>query len=400
MGNRKWTGAGPARSGTVSITCSLFYFPFSTFLFLLFLSGCASPGEPTERKPPVPQAVTDLATRQLGNDVVLTFTLPKETIDRRPLEQPPAIEIFRDYEAVPGAGKLRLAAPANPTLLVTIPAAMVDRYAEQDQIRYADSLQAGDFAQHPDRVVIYTVRTRVSAKKDSADSNPAGLRVLPAPDPIDDVKAEVTHTAIVLTWDPPPKTPVGPAPVIAGYRVYRAEAEPGAEGATARAKSSPALVGETDAGSPTFSDSNFEFGKTYVYFIRSVVQAPDGPLESADSNLAAVAPRDTFPPAAPEDLVVVFVPAQGDIPAHLDLSWRVSPETDVAGYNVYRSDQAGIPGTRVNTELLLTPAFRDMNGLPGRRYFYAVTAVDHGGNEGHSSAVGSGGRPAENQPTP
>ena len=35
----------------------------------------------------------------------------------------------------------------------------------------------------------------------------------------------------------------------------------------------------------------------------------------------------------------------------------------------------------LNTDLLLTPAFRDMNVQPGHRYFYTVTAVDRAGNE-------------------
>ena len=86
--------------------------------------------------------------------------------------------------------------------------------------------------------------------------------------------------------------------------------------------------------------------------------------------------------------------------AHLELSWAINPETDIAGYNVYRSDQADNLRNRLNTELLRTPAFRDMNVLPGHRYFYSVTAVDHAGNESPSSAVVSGGLPAESQATP
>jgi fibronectin type 3 domain-containing protein len=98
-------------------------------------------------------------------------------------------------------------------------------------------------------------------------------------------------------------------------------------------------------------------------------------------------------------LLVVDVPAQGDVPAHLELSWGISPETDLAGYNVYRSDQEGVPGMRVNTELLLTPAFRDMNAVPGRRYSYSVTAVDRSGNESPVSAAASGAVPAESPTT-
>jgi hypothetical protein len=212
------------------------------------------------------------------------------------------------------------------------------------------------------------------------------------------VKTEVTHAAVVLTWTAPEKTLVGSAPAIAGYRIYRGEPEPGATPQDMKLKSPLVMIGETQ--SPPYQDEQFMFGTAYVYSVRSVVQHSGEALESANSNLVMVTPRDTFPPGAPQGLLVVLVPRQGDTAAHLDLSWAINPETDIAGYNVYRGDQTGTQGARLNTELLLTPAFRDMNVLPGHRYFYSVTAVDHAGNESPSSAIISGGVPAESQATP
>ena len=125
------------------------------FLHCSLLEDALRRANPYARKPPVPQAVTDLAAEQSGNDVVLTFTLPREAVDRRPIDQPPTIEIYRDFERPSGAGETRAAAQANPTLLVTIPAAMEDRYTEQSHIRYADSLHADDFKKHPDGEAVY-----------------------------------------------------------------------------------------------------------------------------------------------------------------------------------------------------------------------------------------------------
>jgi fibronectin type 3 domain-containing protein len=123
-------------------------------------------------------------------------------------------------------------------------------------------------------------------------------------------------------------------------------------------------------------------------------------LESADSNSIIVTPKDIFPPSTPQGLVVVLVPAQGESPAHLELSWAISAETDVAGYNVFRSELDGVAGTRLNTDLLRTPAFRDTSTVPGRRYSYSVTAVDRAGNESPASDAVSAGIPAESQPQP
>jgi len=373
----------------------IFEFLISILALSIFPGGCASPGEPIERRPPVPQAVTDLAARQSGNDVVLTFTLPTETVDRRPLDQLPAIEIYK------GVGNAGTSARVALTLVATIPSAAVDRYVAQGHVRYADSLKPEDFAQSVVAAASYAVRTRASAKKESDESNVVDLPVHVAADPIGDVKAEITQPAVVLTWTPPQRTLVGPAPPIAVYRIYRAEAEAGAAGTTGenvKLKSPLAKIGESESAS--FRDAQFEFGKTYVYSVRSVIQPGGEALESADSNALAVTPKDTFPPAAPQGLVLALVPSQGEVAAHVELSWAISPEADIAGYNAYRTEQPGAPGTRLNTELLLTPAFRDMNMQPGRRYFYTVTAVDRSGNESSPSEAVSGGVPAEGQVTP
>ena len=386
------------------VLSAIFYFASASLVFSFLVAGCAAPADPYERKALVPKAVTDLTAAQSGNDVVLTFTLPEETADQRPLVEPPAIEIYRDFEPPAGAGAQRAVAPTNPTLLVTIPAAIEDRYTERDHIRYVDSLRAEDFATHQGGLAVYMVRTRVSPKKSSADSSAASVLIRPVPDPIDDLKAEVTHSTIVLTWTAPRAALGGPAPLIDSYHVYRAEVEPGAPvapGATAddlKLRSLIANIGETKT--TIYQDEQFEFGKTYVYSVRSVTEYAGEALESAGSKLTMVEARDTFPPESPQGIVVVFVPPQNGAAAHLELSWAISSETDIAGYNVYRSDRDGNPGTRMNTELLLTPAFRDMNVLPGRRYFYTVTAVDRSGNESPSSAVATGDVSTGSQPTP
>jgi hypothetical protein len=399
MENRKWEGAPSAPLRGIHKSLATFHFLLSALCFSAFLAGCAAPGEPYERKPPTPAAIADLAAAQAGNDVILTFTVPQQMVDRRPLQRVPEIVIYRDFAKPAEAGQAVPAAPANPTLLVTIPVAMEDRYTEQGHLHYADSLRAEDFAQHPDSVAIYIVRTQVSEKKPSANSNVVVVRVYPAADAIGDLKTEVTHPGVVLTWTAPAKTIAGSAPAISSYDIYRGEPDPGAASAEGLKLKSPLVkIGETQ--SAPYQDTQFAFGTTYVYSVRSVVQYPGEALESANSNLAVVTPRDTFPPGAPQGLLAVLVLRQGEIAEHLELSWAINPETDIAGYNVYRSDQAGSLGNRLNTVLLLTPAFRDMNVQPGHRYFYSVTAVDHAGNESPSSAVVSSGVPAESQATP
>ncbi len=416
MENRKGNRSSPARSSKG--LAGSFLSVLVAVSFICFLAaGCAAPGEPLERKALVPAAVTDLAATQQGDSVVLTFTIPKESVEHRALKDPPTIEIYRTFAPVqppvsPAAAPDSSRTVSAPALIpyVTIPSSMVDRYSDRGFIRYTDSLKPADFEQHSGWLAQYTVRTQTNPKKTSADSNRAELPIFPAPDAIDDVKAEVTHSGVVLTWTAPRKAIAGPAPIPSGYHIYRAEvatatvapngkpsAPATAENAAAPKSSLPPIrIGESEA--PTYSDTQAEFGKTYSYSIRSFAAHGSANLESDDSNIVVVTPKDVFPPSAPQGLVVVLVPAQTDSPASLDLSWAISPETDIAGYNVYRSEQVGIPGQRLNAEPLITPAFRDMNAEPGHRYFYTVTAVDRSGNESSASAVVSSGVPAESSP--
>lgn len=382
------------------------------FATTLALAGCAAPGEPTERKPPIPQPIGDLAAQQAGDAVSLSFSLPQEDVDRRALAQPLTLEIFREFQP---AAALSAAAsgPVPPTtLLVTIPPATASNYVMQGRFHYTDELRPEDFSQHPDSRAVYSVRTRVSAKKESAPSNVVSVRIYPLPDPIDDVKAEVTHAGIQLSWTTPSKTPVGAAPPISSYRIYRAQVlqtsasapSPSAVPPMAQAMppgagpASTALARIAETQSASYADSQIQFGNSYTYSVRSVVQIDGQELESADSNRVTILARDTFPPAAPQGLVVVYVPAQSGEGARLELSWNISSETDLTGYNVYRSEEPGVQGTRLNTEPLPAPAFQDTNAVPGRAYYYTVSAVDRSGNESPASAAVSGSIPAESQP--
>ena len=378
---------------------------FSFLIFIFILYGCAAPGEPLERKPPTPTPVTDLTALQSGNDVILTFTLPRDSVEKREILKPISVDVYRNFEPVLPANSPAAVAPANPTLLLTIPPAMVDRYTVEGRVRFVDSLRAEDFSAGGNEAV-YLVRTFVSPRKLSANSNVAALAAYPSANPIADVKAEFKRAGVTLSWTPPEKTLIGAAPNIASYRVYRAEIEsaqnagtsPPAAGVGTEAPDTKVPFARiAEAASPPYIDTQTELGKTYVYSVHSVAQYPGVQIESLDSNVATITPKDVFPPPAPQDLVAAFVPAVGGTPGYLDLSWSINAATDIAGYNVYRSEEPSRPGTRVNPELLLTPAFRDMNAAPGRIYFYTVTAVDRSGNESPASPPASGSVPAPDQ---
>jgi fibronectin type 3 domain-containing protein len=130
----------------------------------------------------------------------------------------------------------------------------------------------------------------------------------------------------------------------------------------------------------SYQDTLFDFGKTYVYQVRTLVIADGNPIESDDSTPAIVTPADTFPPAAPQNVVAAEIPG-ADNATTIDLSWSINLETDLAGYRVYRSEKQGDRGQPLQLELLLAPAYGDNSVQPGHRYWYTVTALDRAGNE-------------------
>jgi predicted phage tail protein len=150
-------------------------------------------------------------------------------------------------------------------------------------------------------------------------------------------------------------------------------------------KSGLALLATSAA--PSYQDTSFEFGKSYLYIVRSVLTANGLSLESDDSQHVIVTPRDIFPPAAPQGLVAALLPGATPESFVVELSWSISLETDLAGYRVYRSEQENVRGQLLTAELLLAPAYRDTSVEPGHHYWYTVTAVDHAGNESAPSAA-------------
>jgi hypothetical protein len=389
----------------------IFHFLFSIFLAAIAAAGCAAPSEPTSRHAPTPTAVTDLAAVQQGHRVILSFTLPKKTTDSKPLPADLSIEIYR--QVVPAGPK---PAPAGPVfsqreLAVTIPSAMVNHYADSGHLEFPFELKTASVAQSPGEQTVFMVRARVNQKKVSADSNPASLHLY-EPFPPANISAKITHDAIILSgWGValPPAPPAGTAesgqiPSDAHYRIFRAEAP-------ANATASPAQAGNENQPAPhleqvaelpltvtTYEDTNFAFDRTYIYSVRTVAKFGSSWVESDDSNLLTVTPKDIFPPSAPQGMVIVYVPAATGVLAHLEISWSISPETDLAGYDIYRKEQGNGTALKLNPRPLLTPSYRDMSIQPGTSYSYTVKAVDRAGNESPASEPASIDVPAAGEP--
>ena len=99
------------------------------------------------------------------------------------------------------------------------------------------------------------------------------------------------------------------------------------------------------------------------------------------------APVDTTPPAAPTGLT----PTAGG--SGIALDWANNTETDLAGYNVYRSATSGGTYTKLNATLLAASDYTDTTAVVSQVMYYRVTAVDAFGNESAVSGTVNATRP-------
>lgn len=91
---------------------------------------------------------------------------------------------------------------------------------------------------------------------------------------------------------------------------------------------------------------------------------------------------DTTPPAVPTSLAVT---AAGS--ASITLAWAPNADSDLAGYSVRRSLSPTDGFGDITSAPIASTTFTDRAVAAGTRYYYAVRAVDHAGNQSRSSII-------------
>jgi len=119
--------------------------------------------------------------------------------------------------------------------------------------------------------------------------------------------------------------------------------------------------------SPTYEDTGLNTGTEYTYQVQARDKSPNQNV-TGWSDPASATPTDV-PPAPPTGLAAT----PGDLQVSLD--WDDNTESDIAGYNVYRSTTKGGPYTQIAT-LPATSNYLDLSVVNETTYYYVVTAVD------------------------
>jgi len=123
-------------------------------------------------------------------------------------------------------------------------------------------------------------------------------------------------------------------------------------------------------------DAGLTNGRTYVYEVRKVTQAPQMVREGEGVKVSAT-PKDKTPPSAP---TLVKAEKNGD---SMVITWEAGTDNDLGGYNVYRI--MGSEAVKLNSAPLKETRFLDKKAPDYRFIAYHVTAVDTAGNESESS---------------
>jgi hypothetical protein len=364
-------------------------------LLNLFFAGCASIAPPVPPSLELPKPPIDLRAVRKGDRVYLTWTVPTRTVDRQNVRREGRTVVCRSLEA----SMADCGTPVGSVDASTVP--LLGREHDNLKLRanLTDRLSAELEQQNPTGMVTYAVEALNVSGRGAGLSNQVRVPSAPTLAPPQDFKAEVTADGVVLSWscvNPPQQLP----DIKLTYRIYRRSPE----------KSADLRLVDMECPPGRFEDRAVDWQKPYEYRITVVtsvkLEREGGPcqklpsaqaaagtdcvdiesVEGDDSPTVKVFTKDVYPASVPSGLQAVFSgPGQ---PPFIDLLWAPDTDADLAGYNVYRRGESGQP-TKINAELVKTPAYRDLNVQPGKTYWYSVSAVDLRGNESSRSEESS-----------
>ncbi|MCI0336464.1 MAG: hypothetical protein L0226_02720 [Acidobacteria bacterium] len=197
------------------------------------------------------------------------------------------------------------------------------------------------------------------------------------------LQAKQREAEIEITWTASVANVNGTTPAnAAAYNIYRRVGDSNNPLIRLNAEPLPGL---------RFVDRNFQFGAKYEYVVRALSLLPgdaslNNAVESNESAPLTHIAKDTFPPSTPAPITIASIGGM------VSLYWPLNPESDVVGYNIYRTEDENAPPDKwikLSPQLHKTASFRDDKVQVGKQYFYQITAVDSYGNESARSETKS-----------
>ncbi len=322
---------------------------FALFLSLAILAGCGYVGPVLPPSSEIPTPVNDLNAIERGDRIVVTFRTPARTTDTGPIKHfneielrlGPALTPF-DFESWAETAQRYPVSPPPP-----------NDPLDPQPIALTESVPLeGLLGKH----VAVAVRTAIKRGDHfSSWSNRIVLDVLPPLPAPSDLRVEASANGIILDW-----RAVDAAKT---YRILR------------QSPSDKTLVEIATVEQAHFMDTTSQFDIPYTF----EVVALNGAQESLPVDAQPFTARDKFAPTVPSNVTALAGPES------IELSWQRSPETDLAGYFVYRS--VNDAAFERQGEIVNLPAYSDHNVEHGKTYRYQISSVDQKNNESAKSAA-------------
>ncbi len=307
------------------------------------LATCGSVGDPLPPLANLPTPISDLAARQVGHEILISWTWPATTTEGTIARR---LGVFTLWAVdVPGFGD-----PLAPDTIdsyrreaLRVEPSQLGGQGPGSRVNADLPLSAWKLGQ--ETVLAMTASNR--SGRDAGYSNQVWLDPWPPPQAPDWAEVGVQANGVALAWR-------------AGDHAEEHDLEraKGEDGKFER-------LGRLAGGS--FLDRTAVWGNTYRYRLRSLRASRAGWIEGGLSRIVEVDVRDTFPPPAPRDLRAVGTPTS------VELSWRGAGDDKPAAYLLYRDGEAVSP--------LLTGTTASTAPVGDRAVQFWVTAVDGAGNE-------------------
>jgi hypothetical protein len=304
---------------------------------LVLCAGCGYVGDPLPPALNIAAQVRDLRVVEYGDRLIIDFTIPALTTEGLVVKRLGTVD-------------LRIGPGTNPFDVNQWAAAA--RKVPVNATATGPASTSVPITDWTGKEVVVGVRVINLKGRASAWSNVIAISVVPALPPPSNIRPESAPQGARIVWQSPEHS----------FRVFRRGPN----------EKQPALLGNT--GTPDFLDATAQFGTAYEYR----VQAVRDKAESLISEAVSLTPADTFPPTAPAGLSAV--PGIGTI----ELVWDRNTEPDLRGYRIYRAAESG-QFERIS-ESTDTPAYSDRQIEAGKKYRYAISAIDQSGNESPRSA--------------
>ena len=390
------------------------------------LQGCGKKGPPLAPLVIVPGQIASLSTYRLGSAIYVQFTIPSQnqdgsrpadivrvelygltmnpvvgergereflehatlltSIDVRlpPRDDEPAESPSEVGDERPRQGEVvTVVEPLSPAILTPVEPEEPDAPAVEPTLEEKDSVRVAPLV-----LPVTESRLRRSylavgfSRRGRRGPSSARVAVSLSEPPLSPLtpSLQYTETDIQVEWQSPENArrfvqepvsagvlqgrPIVSWPPASTYNVYEV-----VRGSNAP-RTLPVPLNANPLGASPYLDARVEFGVERCYAVRTVDSLDGLRVQSEASSLACVTPKDTFPPAAPNDLIAI-----GGERA-ISLIWGANTEEDLAGYLILRGQASDETLQRLTQGPILETTYLDTTVQPGVRYAYAIVAID------------------------